>query len=105
VAVAGLESGVDHGGRTGEVDQCAVAGGDRFSQLDGLAQGDAGAAVAAGTVDQFGDEATVQDQPAWCGQDAAVAGDQIDLVGGAGRMDDGDGVVQRLVTLCVQTFR
>jgi hypothetical protein len=74
------------------VDERAVAGGDRLGELDGLAEGDAGAAVVAGSVDEFGDEAAVQDELAWGGEDVQVTGDEADSVGGAGAVVDGESV-------------
>ncbi len=64
-AVAGQQPAVDHGRLASEVDERAVAGSDRVSEFDGLAEGDAGAAVVAGTIDQLGDKAAIQDQRAW----------------------------------------
>lgn len=40
----------------------------------------------------FGDEAAVQDELAWCGEDVQVTGDEADSVGGTGAVVDGESV-------------
>jgi hypothetical protein len=91
--MTGFEAVAHGGGGCREVEEDAVARGDQFSEVEGLAPGEAGFAAAERAVDKFADEAAVQRQMSGAGQEAAVAAGQVLVVGGARGVDGGEAVL------------
>jgi hypothetical protein len=74
---AGDEALPDHVGGRGDVDEDAVAGHDVSDEGGHVLVGEPGVAAVQGSVDEFAEEASVEDEPAGWLEQAVVGGDQI----------------------------
>ncbi|MGX2993591.1 hypothetical protein JNUCC64_04730 [Streptomyces sp. JNUCC 64] len=84
LAVALVQLLLDHGRWRGQVEEGTVAGDDGLGEVDGLGPGDAGPAAQERAVDEFAEEAAVEDEEAGAVEQFPLAVGEVEVVGGAG---------------------